>query len=76
MAFSRSPIYDVVRSPYWAFAPVIPNDGSFLSHVFVFGVDPGTPTPPDPPEPPRIIAGFNSAMFNAVMFDGDKPPHN
>ena len=76
MAFSRSPVYGAVRSPYWTFAPVIPNDGSFLSHVFIFGVDPGTPPLPPPPPPPPIRAGFNSAMFNAFMFNGDKPPYN
>ena len=68
MAFTRSPVYATVRTPFWTFAPVVPKDGSYASHTWIFGVDPGTP-------PPRVIAGFNSGGFNSAMFGGDRPPY-
>ncbi|WP_425090829.1 hypothetical protein [Tropicimonas sp. S265A] len=68
MAYTRSPVFQTVRTPAKVFSPVVPNDGVFLAHVNVFGVDYETPPPPPTPAPPRPFNGFNSRMFNSGTF--------
>ncbi|WP_425090828.1 hypothetical protein [Tropicimonas sp. S265A] len=64
MAYSRSPVFDAVRTPAKVFPPIIPNDGVFLAHVNLFGLDPDTPSIPTP-------VFFDGNPADEVFFDGD-----